>query len=259
MCDEKKLRLKDEVREHLHELEAAVGRYIIDGEMSAYRPVAVTLRALLTDRNSLNRWVCAEHRGNSSNVMEYLHTGNIHLRSMQVSHDVSELAMMPVFLTPHALFGHAVADSSMMPLTDWLDEIVGPGKTTRDMIREVGNDDMAHIAPRDKFRESWHIEKVESERRLNPWPQFILGAGIRLLYARYHNGRRYVRIYPGALRSVQRQVDADLKIRRKTEPNRKIQVGESTAHAFDPFSQSIQLCFANSEGKDISDFWAKSM
>lgn len=259
MCDEKKLRLKGEVREHLRELEVAVRRYIIDGEASAYRPIAGALRLLLTDRNSLNSWICAEHRGDYSNIMEYLHAGSIHLRSMQVPHDNSELPLQSIFLTPHALFGDAAENVSMIPLADWLDEIVGPAKTTRDMIIEIGSKDMAHIIPGDKYREVWHIEKVESGRKFNPWPQFILGAGIRLLYACYDNGRRYVRIYPDALRSVQQQVDADRKHRRKMEPSRTIQFAGSPAYPFDPFSQSIQLSFANSEGKNISNLWTKSI
>ena len=257
MCDEKKLKLKDQAKEQLHELEVAVERYIVHGELSAYRTAAVVLRALLTDRNGLHSWVCQEHRGAHSSIIEYLHAGNIHLQSMLSLRNASNLQMPSVFLTNHALFGHATADNSVVPLNDWLDQIVGPKVNVRDMIRNVGDKDMAHIIPTDSFRDALSIKKESSGREINPWPQFIIGAGIRLLYARYHNGHKYVRIYPKTLESVQKSVNADLNVRRRNEPKRTVRVGDSSAHPFDPYTDDVTVTFGNSEGLDISGAWKK--
>ena len=264
MCDEKKPKLKVQVKEQLRELEAAVERFIADDESSAYRTAAVALRALLTDRNGLHSWVCQEHRGGYSNIMEYLHSGNIHLKSMLVPHDVSKLQPPDVFLTNHALFGDAAADNPIVPLKDWLGQIVGPKLDVRDMIRNIGGKDMAHIISidssrdqGDRYRDMFVITKVDSGREINPWPQFIIGAGIRLLYSRYYNGHKYVRIYPKALESTRSSVSADLMIRRRVEPKRSVRVGGSPARPFDPFVGGVSVTFGNSEGLDVSDAWKK--
>ena len=257
MCDEKRSELKDRVKGQLRELEASIERHILQGECSAYQTVAVAMRALLTDRNSLRGWICSEHAGGYANIMEYLYDGNIHLQSTLVTQEKSKFPLPTMFLTNHALFGCAAKTDAMMPLNDWLDQAVSFELAARDVIRNIADKDMAHILPEDKFRNTLVIRKMSDGREINPWPQFIVGAGIRLLYARCHNGRKYVRIYPDALRSVQRQVDADLRIRRRNEPERAIRVEDSPAHPIDPFTDGITMVFGNSEGRDISDLGKK--
>ena len=75
MKNRRKAELKGHIKALLRELEAAVERYVLYSETTAYRTAAVVMATLLTDPNALNTWVGQDARGDHSNIMEYLYAG----------------------------------------------------------------------------------------------------------------------------------------------------------------------------------------
>ena len=208
--------LTEAVGHSISEIQSGIEAYVYQSDDSAYRRVVTELRKLLVDVDAVQSFRKSTSRAKGARNLIELHYGNgrnIRLKSFRPSK--VGVASDFVDVTPDTyafredILHAATHDATLVSLRTWLDEdlaydrngrILKVGTTIKyiagregaHIINPVGDArDDASIAFFDKQPSPHELENTDFNQS-NPWRQFVIDAGMRLLEAKFTSGERLV-------------------------------------------------------------------
>ena len=218
MTDDKRAldALAESVRDSVAAIESGISAYVIRQEDFAYRSVATELRKLLVDRNAVSSFQKSLEGARSARNLFELNYGSgksIFLKSFRRSGTSSADGYVDVTPDVYAvredILYAATRGGTLVTLHQWLGEYLahdGKGQILKvgTAIRYIAGKEGSHIInPVEDIRENVGIafypheptpEELESTdfNRTNPWRQFAIDAGMRLLASTYESGERVI-------------------------------------------------------------------
>ena len=204
--------LAESVRHSISSIEKGIKNYVFHEDGSAYRIVVIELRKLLVDKDAVASFRRSIRRAKSANSVFELQYGNgknIMLKSFSRRIESSEY----VDITPNVysdrrdILYSATCAGNLVPLGEWLDEYLAYSRNGEILkvgtaIKYIAGKEGSHIINpvRDK-REDIGITFFSSEptpdqlerqdfNATDPWRQFAIDAGMRLLSATTKAGDR---------------------------------------------------------------------
>ena len=209
MNDDKKATdfLTESIRHSIAIIEGGIKAYVFQGDESAYRSVATELRKILVDKNAVASFRKSIARAKRAKCLLELHYGNgrhIFLHSFRrlgkaERDDYVDITPDIYPVREHILYA-ATHDGKLVSLHEWLEEDLA--YTENGEVLKVGTA-IKHIAG----QEGSHIINPVGDKRVdvgiaflseepkpdvienidfnhsNPWRQFVIDAGMRLLGA----------------------------------------------------------------------------
>ena len=208
--------LAEAVKDSLSIIESGIKAYVFQRDDPSYRQVATELRKLLTDRNAASSFAKSISRAKKSkNIFELRYGSGRHIlvksfRQSNVSSTGSYADVTPdIYPTRQDILHAAVHSGDPVPLRAWLDEELAYGRSggiwkVNTVIKHIAGNEGSHIInpvgdPREDVavaffpRRPSPIELEETDfNQFNPWRQFVIAAGMKLLEAKFANGPRLV-------------------------------------------------------------------
>ena len=228
--------LAESVEDSSSIIENGIKGYVLEGQESAYRIVATELRKLLLDRNAVSSFKKSISRAKNARCLLELHFGNgrkIFLRSFGAVRpaglgDFGDVTPS-VYMEREDIIYAAANEGKPTSLHEWLKEDLAfvskgqiwnvhtalghmAGREGSHIINPVGDAREARVDVAITFLSE--VPKPEEMptidfNQYNPWRQFVIEAGMRLLCASFPSGNQLfehnidipaVRLNPQALR-----------------------------------------------------------
>ena len=208
--------LSESVAHSIGTIERGVKEYVFEGDDSAYRRVATELRKLLADQSAVNSFRKSMQRAKTARSIFELHYGNgknIFLRSFGTvrktdTDDFVNITPDTYHVRQDILFA-ATQGGELVSLRDWLEEDLAHTskgevlKVGTAIKRIVGREGSHIINPIGDDREDIAVAFFPSKptleelsntdfNRTNPWRQFVIDAGMRLLSATFPSGKSLI-------------------------------------------------------------------
>lgn len=208
--------LAESVRHSISNIERGIRTYVFQDDDSAYRSVATELRKILVDKDGVASFRKSIKRAKSANSLFELHYGNgrkILLRSFvpdRTGETSDYMDVTPdIYRAREDILYCATHGGKLVSLHEWLKEHLActrdgamlkvgtaimyiAGKEGSHIINPVG-DKREDIGIAFTSRELTPKEVVDLDfNYANPWRQFVIDAGMRLLAATDASGRRLV-------------------------------------------------------------------
>ena len=208
--------LAESVRHSIAAIERGIKAYVFDGDESAYRVVATELRKLLVDLDAVRSFHKSIKRAKKAkNLFElcYGNSKNILLksfRSTQYAQSDDYVDVTPnIYSVREDILYCATHGGDLVPMKEWLDEQLvyfknGEVKKVGTVINYITGKEGSHIInPVGDKREDIAIaftsgqptqDEIENIdfNYTNPWRQFAIDAGMRLLSAKNVSGGRLI-------------------------------------------------------------------
>ena len=208
--------LAESVRHSVAAIESGISAYVFQQEDFAYRNVVTELRKLLVDKDAVASFQRSIRRAKSARNLLELNYGSgkrIFLKSfcrtekfatddyVDVTPDVYAVRMDILYAATHG--------GTLVDLHEWLGEYLAYGSKGQVLkvstaIRYIAGKEGSHIInPVRDEREEIGIAFFSQEptpdelentdfNRTNPWRQFVIDAGMRLLASTYASGERFI-------------------------------------------------------------------
>lgn len=204
--------LAEAIEHSISIIESGIKAYVFERDLSSYRQVSTELRKLLTDRNAARSFAKSISQAkNANNVLEVFY-GNgkrIFLKSFvngkPDSSDSYGDVTPNIYRIPEDILYSATHGDHRVTLRDWLVEDLTHDRSGRvlnvgTVIKHIADREGSHIInPSGDQREDIAIAFFNKQpsaaviedtdfNRWNPWRQFIIDAGMRLLDAKFKSG-----------------------------------------------------------------------
>ena len=219
MCDDKRAldALAESVKHSIAAIESGVEAYVYHDDDFAYRTVVTELRKLLLDKDAASSFRKSIRRAKNTKSLLELQYGkgkNIRLQSFsrQVRSETGDfMDVTPdVYAVRTDILYAATQSDNRVTLSEWLEEHLvharnGQVLKVSTTIRHIAGKEWSHIInPVGDMREdvgiSFFSQKPTPDviedtdfNRTNPWRQFAIDAGMRLLAATYATGESIFR------------------------------------------------------------------
>lgn len=209
------------VRESLANIDWSVRSYLVEGKHSLYRTVAVELRKLLLDKDSVRSFLGRGEKRHNLFEAAFGKGDRIYLQSFLSGPGSATDGYFdvgpPLYPSPASVLIHARNDDKLVPLREWLEECTvhdstGAIRKTANILRDIANKEGAHIINREKkdYRNEAGItllpvgveptiEELTAANWEANWQQFVIGAGAKLLYARRWDRGEWQRLFASSL------------------------------------------------------------